>query len=989
MPSNSSRNVRAGGAFVELFMKDGAFNATLRNVGQKLKTFGMAALVSGAAISGVGIAAASPFLKAVQTFASFDDAMAQVRANLNPTSEQFQKLQDEAERLGRTMKFTATEAAQATHTLSLAGFSAEEIMDSLGGTLQLAAVGKMDLADAADITAKTLRGMNMAASESARVTDVLALGSVTANTTVHQLGEAFKHSAPLAKSFGMSVEELTAAVQIMSDAGVQGEMAGTSMRGVILSLTSPTKEASDELTRLGVSVTDQTGKIRPFVDILTDLESAYRPLANGAKLESLGTIFPARQAAGLDALLSKGSDALRAKTEALQDAAGTAARVSAQQMDSLVGDVVIAESTAEGFFIRLGRMFGPMLRTITQATTFLIAQATEWIGKNQETVYVVAGVLAAVIGLGSGLTALGLTALATGFIFSGLASAFGVFSGAMGIVAAGFGLLMSPVGLALRGVLMLYRAGGLLTTGLTSGLKALGLQGTLSLSSLYALFQSLGANLVDQMGAAVELVVGLVRGAGSAFAELASAAWRSVVMLVQSTPYLGAAFSMAASFARSTLSFVVDLGNGVWWYASRAVSAVGTIASAIGTVLRVAGSLIAPFLGRLASVPLLLAEAASWALGSLTSAAVKVVSYAASQAGRLAAYLFSPVMALVNPVLRFAGAALSMVSRIARSVVSTASAAASAALQAVASWSSAAWSIATSYLGSIQTAAGSLFSGLSTWASSVTGVLSQLFGELSGIAGEAFGAIKDALAAGEYQAAANVLWSALNLVWTKGTSTISELWRSTAYSVTETWKSTVEILAELWRNLIAGVQSQLGQAQNKTASWIIEAQRMAGVLTDLEAQGAQEELANMGRESQQRISDGLKQENDAANKAADERQQANLDANRKAAQESAKAVAEAQAEYDAALEAARNAKPKDKPTVPGKKGGVDGIDFDGINNTVVATQAKSAATVSGGTFSSLASQIFGAGKDDTAKKQLTALQSIDKKMGNLGTEWQS
>ena len=44
-------------------------------------------------------------------------------------------------------------------------------------------------------------------------------------------GDAFKFVGPVAKSAGIRLEEVTAAIQLLSNAGIQGEMAGTTLRG--------------------------------------------------------------------------------------------------------------------------------------------------------------------------------------------------------------------------------------------------------------------------------------------------------------------------------------------------------------------------------------------------------------------------------------------------------------------------------------------------------------------------------------------------------------------------------------------------------------------------------------------------------------------------------------------------------------------------------------------------------------------------------------
>jgi len=60
----------------------------------------------------------------------------------------------------------------------------------------------------------------------------------------------------------VSLEDTVATLTLFSDQGVIGEQAGTSLRGMLLSLTSPSKLARDEMERLGITLYDSTGRFR-------------------------------------------------------------------------------------------------------------------------------------------------------------------------------------------------------------------------------------------------------------------------------------------------------------------------------------------------------------------------------------------------------------------------------------------------------------------------------------------------------------------------------------------------------------------------------------------------------------------------------------------------------------------------------------------------------------------------------------------------------
>jgi len=124
--------------------------------------------------------------------------------------------------------------------LGMAGLDTNEILEATPQMLSLASAGAMDLAVAADISTNVLSGFNLEISDLAHVSDVLAQAAASSNTSVEQLGYAMAYVGPVASSAGLSIEETTAAIQVLSNAGIQGTMAGTALRGALTSLLSPT-----------------------------------------------------------------------------------------------------------------------------------------------------------------------------------------------------------------------------------------------------------------------------------------------------------------------------------------------------------------------------------------------------------------------------------------------------------------------------------------------------------------------------------------------------------------------------------------------------------------------------------------------------------------------------------------------------------------------------------------------------------------------------
>ena len=239
-----AQGIRAGRAFVELGVSD-RLTRGLKRARQRLQAFAGGVRRIGQRMVAASAAAVTPLAVGATVFASFEQRMARVKALTGATGKDFQRLSDEARRLGETTVFSASQAAEAMSFFALAGFKVDEILKAIGPTLNLAAAGQLEIAQAADIAAKIMAGMGLAADDLGRAVDVLTKAMTTANTDLAQLGDAMKFVGPIAKSAGIEFEELVAAIQLLSNAGIQGEMAGTTLRTALLSLTSPSEQALD------------------------------------------------------------------------------------------------------------------------------------------------------------------------------------------------------------------------------------------------------------------------------------------------------------------------------------------------------------------------------------------------------------------------------------------------------------------------------------------------------------------------------------------------------------------------------------------------------------------------------------------------------------------------------------------------------------------------------------------------------------------------
>ncbi len=248
----------------------------IRRIRSELQQTENAGVRLGRVLSGIFSAAAlgAGITQTIRTLASFEQTLATVRGITGATEAQFVALREEAQRLGATTRFSGTEAGEGLIFLSRAGFTAEESIAVLEPTLRLAQAGALGLGEAADISTNVLAGFGLQVDQATRVVDILALTSNSANTNVSQLGQALSFVAPVAASLGVSIEETSAAIGVLSDAGIQSTRAGTGLRRVLSSLINPTGEAADLIRSFGLNLEDVNPQTVGLSTAITRLRDA-------------------------------------------------------------------------------------------------------------------------------------------------------------------------------------------------------------------------------------------------------------------------------------------------------------------------------------------------------------------------------------------------------------------------------------------------------------------------------------------------------------------------------------------------------------------------------------------------------------------------------------------------------------------------------------------------------------------------------------------
>ncbi|NTR72524.1 phage tail tape measure protein, partial [Enterococcus faecium] len=314
---------------------------------------------------GVGVAAA-------KVGGDFEAQMSRVKAISGATGDTFEQMKQQAIDLGAKTAFSAKESAAGMENLASAGFSAQEIMKAMPGLLDLAAVSGGDVALASENTATALRGFGLEASEAGHVADVFARAAADTNAEVGDMGEALKYVAPVANSMGISLEETAAAIGIMSDAGIKGSQAGTTLRGALSRLARPTKAMQDTMDNLGVSFYDADGKMKPLKTQVELLKKAFEGLTPEQQQNALVTLYGQESLSGMMALIDKGPDSLGKLTKSLKDSDGAADDMARTMQDNMNSSIEQMFGAFESAAIVIQKILAPSIKKVADAISGLV-----------------------------------------------------------------------------------------------------------------------------------------------------------------------------------------------------------------------------------------------------------------------------------------------------------------------------------------------------------------------------------------------------------------------------------------------------------------------------------------------------------------------------------------------------------------------------------------------------------------------------------------
>lgn len=332
---------------------DKSVGQSQRNVGNYTSAWGklgmrLKSVASAFGLMGGIMGAVSLIKNSFGVVVNFDSAIANLGAVSGASEQELEKLRNSALDLSEVTKFTASEVAGLQLELAKLGFTTEQINQSTESILNLASATGTDLASASQIAGSTLRAFNLDASEMDRVASTLGVATSKSALNMEFLQTAMSKVAPVSSAMGFSIEDTTAILGTLANAGFDASSSATATRNILLKLADSGGELAQELGRPVTSLDE-------LAPALAELEQ--RGIDVGRALE----VTDKRSVSAFLSMV-KGTETMINLRDGITDVNDELAEMSEKQLDTISGQLALLNSKFQRTILGASDSTGAVLK---------------------------------------------------------------------------------------------------------------------------------------------------------------------------------------------------------------------------------------------------------------------------------------------------------------------------------------------------------------------------------------------------------------------------------------------------------------------------------------------------------------------------------------------------------------------------------------------------------------------------------------------------
>lgn len=407
---------------------------TFKRGGEKLRAMGDA-------MKPVSTVLTAGFALSTKKAIDFESQMNTTKSLLADTIPTADELNSTTQKLGESSKGWAKQYGISTSSINEGmqeiikkGFDANQTIAAMPAILDAAKASGDDFNVVMNASTNILRQFGLEAKDTNRVTDSLTYVANKTSAGFSDMGLAMEYIGPVAHSLGMSIEETSAAIGLLSDNGIAGEKAGTALRGALSKLLKPSESDAAAMKELGFTVEEfQSGALK-LPDIIDRIKESTKGWTDAEKSSAIARAFGVEAQTGMNALINQGGDALRKLTKETENARGYTKKLADELSKSSKNGVERFKSSLEVLQINIGQKLLPLLTPLLEKANEFI----EWLDKAPESTQKLVLSFGGFLALGYPLlNMLGNASTGLGYLFKGGSKVASLFSKGLSLGKAG------------------------------------------------------------------------------------------------------------------------------------------------------------------------------------------------------------------------------------------------------------------------------------------------------------------------------------------------------------------------------------------------------------------------------------------------------------------------------------------------------------------------------------------------------------------------
>lgn len=310
--------------------------------------------VAAGGLVGLGAIAGS----SLTAFADLEDQVRRNKAIMGATAAEENMLMTQTRELGRSTKFTAQEVAQAQMYQAMAGMKTNEVLEMTPKLLKLSIASGEDLASTSDLLTDNISAFGLKLQDADRFMDVMAATANNTNTSIAQLGEAYKYVASTSRNFE-SLEETNIILGLLADSGLKGSIAGRNLASIYARLSKTTPDMDKALKKAGVTLYDNNGKFKGLRKILEELKPKLAQMNDEQRNLFLTTIAGSEGLKVMNSLLGTSKEGIEKAETAIKNATGATDKMASEMENTTKNKIAQFRSAIDDLKISIGEGLAP------------------------------------------------------------------------------------------------------------------------------------------------------------------------------------------------------------------------------------------------------------------------------------------------------------------------------------------------------------------------------------------------------------------------------------------------------------------------------------------------------------------------------------------------------------------------------------------------------------------------------------------------------